>query len=162
MFTTILIGPPVGLGLPALPQLIPVTGTFAVPLTAYYTFLKARVIYYRQKESNSIGIPTDSKDSSEGSGLLAAFRAQANFYENVPLALILSGLVELNGGSRRALTGLLGTLVVARLFHAELGLMNIKNNYIGFGRPVGFFGTEGVILGLAGYAAYLVKGYWGF
>jgi len=31
---------------------------------------------------------------------------------------------------------------------------------MGKGRPVGFFGTQAVLASIAGYAAYLVKGYW--
>jgi len=81
-----------------------------------------------------------------------------NFAENVPLALALAAVVELNGGSRKALTWALSALVVFRLLHAEGGLM--LKNYMGPGRPAGYFGTQGVIAGLAGYAAYLVKGYW--
>ena len=30
----------------------------------------------------------------------------------------------------------------------------------GFGRPVGFLGTQAVLGGLAGYAAYLIKDFW--
>jgi len=81
-----------------------------------------------------------------------------NFAENVPLALALAAIVELNGGSRKALTWALSALTVARILHAEAGLM-IKD-YMGWGRAPGYFGTQGVIAGLAGYAAYLVKGYW--
>lgn len=82
-----------------------------------------------------------------------------NFAENVPLALALAGIVELNGGSRKVLTAALSVLFVARVLHAELGIMT--KGHQGIGRPAGHFGTQGVIAGLAGYAAYLVKGYWG-
>lgn len=83
-----------------------------------------------------------------------------NFAENVPLALGLASIVELNGGSRKALTAALSALFVFRVLHAEFGIM--ARNYMGPGRPAGHFGTQGVIAGLAGYAAWLVKGYWGF
>jgi hypothetical protein len=32
----------------------------------------------------------------------------------------------------------------------------------GPGRVVGFYGTSGILVGLAGWAGWLVKGYWGF
>lgn len=87
-------------------------------------------------------------------------RCHQNFIENVPLALLLAGVVELNGGSRKALNAGLGALLVCRILHVEFGLKAPGNN--GFGRAVGFFGTEVYLIGMAGYAAYLVKGYWGF
>ncbi len=99
-----------------------------------------------------------STNEAKTTRLLAASRAQANFAENVPLALALAVIVELNGGSRKALTWALSALVVSRLLHAEAGLM-LKDS-VGPGRPAGFVGTQGVLIGLAGYAAYLVKGYW--
>ena len=82
-----------------------------------------------------------------------------NFAENVPLALLLAAAVELNGGSRRVLTSGLSALLVFRILHVELGLM--AKGYIGLGRPVGYWGTVGTIAGFAGYAAWLVKSYWG-
>lgn len=92
--------------------------------------------------------------------LFAATRSQMNFAENVPLALALAGIVELNGGSRRVLTSALSALFVFRVLHAEAGLMT--KNSSGMGRPAGHFGTQAVVSVLAGYAAWLVKGYWGF
>lgn len=92
--------------------------------------------------------------------LFAASRAQVNFSENVPLALALAGIVELNGGSRKVLTGALGALFVFRVLHAEFGLLTKESK--GMGRPAGHFGTQGVVAVLGGYAAWLVKGYWGF
>jgi uncharacterized membrane protein YecN with MAPEG domain len=87
-------------------------------------------------------------------------RCHHNFIENVPLALLLAGIVELNGGNRKALNAALGALLLFRILHVEFGLKGPGNN--GFGRAVGFFGTGVYLIGMAGYAAYLVKGYWGF
>lgn len=81
-----------------------------------------------------------------------------NFTENVPLALVLAAIVELNGGSRKALTYTLSALTAFRILHAEFGIMG--EGHMGNGRPIGFFGTQGIVLGLAGYAIYLVQGYW--
>jgi len=61
-------------------------------------------------------------DVSIGDGgnieLIAAMRRHANFVEVVPLALILVGLLELNGVGDGAIHGLGASLVVARLCHA--------------------------------------------
>lgn len=78
----------------------------------------------------------------------------------MPLALLLAGVVELNGGNRKILNGALGTLLLLRIIHVEFGLLSPKN--LGFGRPIGYFGTQGYMASMAAYAAYLVKGYWGF
>jgi len=104
------------------------------------------------------GSSPSSANEADRTKLRAASRSQANFAENVPLALALATIVELNGGSRKTMTAALSALVVFRLLHAEFGLMAKKA--IGIGRPIGFFGTHSVVAGLAGYAAYLVKGYW--
>jgi len=77
----------------------------------------------------------------------------------VPLALLLASIVELNGGNRKVLNGSLGALLLLRILHVELGLMGPGS--MSNGHPIGYFGTLGFIGGMAGYAAYLVKGYWG-
>lgn len=100
---------------------------------------------------------TDSK-CADNPRLGPAIRAQSNFAENVPLALALAAVVELNGGSRKALANALSLLFVFRVVHAEFGIMAQRS--AGFGRPVGFFGTQALLIGLGGYAGYLVKDYW--
>lgn len=83
--------------------------------------------------------------------------------ENVPLAFILLGVAELNGGNRKGLNYAMAALFALRLAHSEAGLrLRGKFGGGGLGRPVAYFGTSGVLIGLGGYAAYLVKGYWGF
>lgn len=47
-----------------------------------------------------------------------------------------------------------------RIAHVEYGIYGPDNASLG--RPVGYFGTNGVLAGLAGYTAWLVRGYWGF
>lgn len=140
----------------SIPKLLPITGTFALPLSLYYIFLQLRVSVTRLNVDKTI-----EPKSSDGPDdyLLAASRSQMNFAENVPLALAVAGIVELNGGSRKVLSAALSTLCVARVLHAEFGLM--AKGYIGTGRRIGHIATQAVIGGLAGYATYLVKGYWG-
>jgi uncharacterized membrane protein YecN with MAPEG domain len=77
----------------------------------------------------------------------------------VPLALLLGAVVEMNGGNRKALTTGFAILAVSRILHVELGLRAEKA--LGIGRPIGHLSTLGFIVGMGGYAAYLVKGYWG-
>ncbi|KAK4624270.1 hypothetical protein CLAFUW4_05748 [Fulvia fulva] len=140
---------------------LPVTSSFALPLAGYYTWLQYRVISNRIRAKQSIAqFDPKSATSREPDRLLAACRAQANFAENVPLALTISALVEANGGSKRVLTAALSVLCVARVLHADFGIM-AKNN-MDRGRPVGFFSTVAVVLGMAGYGAYLARGSWGF
>ena len=52
----------------------------------------------------------------------------------------------------------LGALLALRISHTELGLM--REGTVGVGRPVGYYGTQAVMLTLGGYLAYLVKDYW--
>ena len=52
----------------------------------------------------------------------------------------------------------LGALFALRVSHAELGLM--LQDSTGPGRIAGFYGTQAVLAGLAGYAAYLIKDFW--
>ena len=57
----------------------------------------------------------------------------------------------------------MGVLLALRIAHADGGLM-LKGDFGGggIGRPIGYFGTNGVLIGLSAYAAWLAKGYWGF
>ena len=99
----------------------------------------------------------DSTDTTKGvkDPLYVATRAQLNFAENVPLALAIALLAELNGANRTYLNWALGALFAFRISHAEAGLM-LKDS-MGPGRIVGYYGSQGVLVGLAAYTAYLVK-----
>ena len=77
----------------------------------------------------------------------------------MPFALALAAIAELNGANRKVLTGALSALLAFRILHADFGLR--ATGSMGNGRPIGYFGTLGVIGSLAGYTAYLGKGYWG-
>ena len=72
----------------------------------------------RAKEGISIGDGGNRE-------LLMRMRRHANFVENVPLALILIGLLEVQGVSSTAIHALGGTLVVGRVLH-----------FVGFGDDV--------------------------
>lgn len=104
--------------------------------------------------------PTPPEDDP----LFVSTRCHSNFLENVPLALVVSAIAELNGANRRVLHYALASLFVVRVAHAELGLTRqfrgIKG--LGLGRITGFYGSQVFLVGVAGWTAYLVKGYWGF
>ena len=107
---------------------------------------------------------TSSNTSSTGKDeqadpLSIAARAHGNFAENVPATLLLAAVVELNGGDRRVLNWALAGLMAFRIAHVELGLRG-KEDGVGPGRIVGHLGTQSIMVGLAGYAAWLIRGYW--
>lgn len=105
----------------------------------------------------------NSSRSAEQYDLEVATRSHANFAENVPLAFVLLAIAELNGGNRKVLTVMMSALLVFRVAHVEAGL-TVKGKWgdCGIGRPIGFVGTQAVLLGMSGYTASLVKGYWGY
>lgn len=145
---------------PAVP-IVPVTSTFALPLSLYYVLLQIRVSLARIKTKTSLAHSSSDAPKSTASDsdpLLVAFRSQANFAENVPLALLLAALVEANGGNRVALSAVLTTLTVGRIMHAEFGLMAPGSG--GIGRPIGFFSSLVVTAGLGIYGAWLSRSHW--
>ncbi|KAI2470424.1 membrane-associated, eicosanoid/glutathione metabolism protein [Annulohypoxylon bovei var. microspora] len=146
----------IGLSTPVLAPLLPISGTFALPFSAYFTFLSYRVVHHRLADKQYLG-DNSSKDGDLNNKLYLATRCHQNFIENVPLALVLAAFAELNGGNRKALTAALSALLAFRIVHVEAGLMN----GLGIGRPIGYWGTFVTIATLGGYAAFLVKGYWG-
>ena len=75
--------------------------------------------------------------------LLLAMRRHANFIEFVPLALILIGLLEMNGAPATAIHALGGGLVVVRAAHA-FGLK--ADTVAGAGRTIGAAGSTLIIL----------------
>lgn len=85
---------------------------------------------------------------------------QANFLENVPLAFVFAAVAELNGADRKVLNYAMAALLALRIAHVEIGMKG--QNTIGIGRPVGYYGTQVILAGLAGWGTWLVKGYWGY
>jgi uncharacterized membrane protein YecN with MAPEG domain len=116
----------------------------------------------RAKQKQWIGEKSSapSPPSEEVDPLQVAVRSHQNYTENIPMALLLAAIVELNGGNRRVLNGGLAALLLFRVLHVELGLRGEEAN--AKGRLIGHAGTAGFMGGMAAYAAYLVKGYWGY
>ena len=77
------------------------------------------------------------------------------------MAIILATVAELNGADKKVLSCMLASLVAFRVAHVEMGMLATKDA-AGLGRFIGHLGTQSVLIGLVGYTAYLVKGYWGF
>ena len=121
--------------------------------------LAIRVSLHRIDTKTSIGDKPSASEKAESKDLLVASRAHANFTENVPLAILLGAIVEMNGGNRRALTAGFVALLLARIAHVEFGLRMEHAN--GKGRKIGHLTTLTFVTGMAGYAAWLVRGYWG-
>ncbi|KAF8863708.1 hypothetical protein BDZ45DRAFT_86432 [Acephala macrosclerotiorum] len=158
---------PVGV---SVPKLLPIAGTWAAPFTLYNLILSSRIVSQRLQHESYIGDSLPNSNSTQkthsGAPLPDAFqtasRCHANFLENVPLAFVLLIIAESNGGNRKVLNYAMGTLLALRVAHAELGLrLQGKFGDNGIGRPIGYFGSLGVLGGLAGYCGWLVAGYWG-
>ena len=95
------------------------TGLLAIWLSAQCGILRAR----------------KSIDAGDGGNpeLLTAMRRHANFAEQVPLALLLIGMLEVNGVGRLYIHGLGLTLVAGRLLHAVFFTRGVQSVPRGIG-----------------------------
>ncbi|MCJ1274301.1 hypothetical protein MMC21_002096 [Puttea exsequens] len=151
---------PLRVGVPVL-KMLPITGTWAVPFTAYLIYLSNRVVFRRLSDEKYVGDRSDKASTDDARDpLLLETRAHNNFLENVPFAFALVTIAELNGANRKILNYAMATLFVLRIAHVELGLRG--NEAMGYGRPVGYYGTQGFLAAMAGYCGWLSKDYWGY
>jgi uncharacterized membrane protein YecN with MAPEG domain len=119
-----------------------------VPITGLYAALQALIALGLQLPIGRMRIASDTSIHDGGNQDLAvAIRRHANWAEHVPFALLLIGLLELNGAGASFLHTLGIVLLVARLSH-PLGLnaRTAKNPL----RGSGAFGTILVYLAAAG------------
>lgn len=119
-----------------------------VPITGLYAALQALIALGLQLPIGRMRIARDTAIHDGGNQDLAvAIRRHANWAEHVPFALLLIGLLELNGAGASFLHTLGIVLLVARLSH-PLGLnaKTAKNPL----RSTGAFGTILVYLAAAG------------
>jgi uncharacterized membrane protein YecN with MAPEG domain len=127
-----------------------------VPITALYTAVLALILTVLGFQVGSVrsrtGISILHGDNME---LAERIRRHANFVENVPMALLLLGLIELNGATPVMLHSLGVALVVARILH-PIGLHhdNMRHPL----RGLGAFGTILVILIASGVAIWQFVG----
>jgi uncharacterized membrane protein YecN with MAPEG domain len=112
-----------------------VTPLYAGLLALWFVVLSVRVVNVRRR-GISFGDNGDVK-------ITRLVRAQANFAEYVPLALLLMGFLEASRYSIYLLHGLGIALLVARLFH---GLALSFSWQIRFGRVAGAALTFAVLL----------------
>ncbi len=121
-----------------------------IPITALYAGILALILGYLGFQVGSMrgstGISIFHGDNME---LAEKIRRHANFTENVPLTLILIGVLELNGSSPLLLHGLGIALVLARIAH-PIGLHhdNMRHPMRAVGAGVTF-----LVTGIAALAA---------
>ena len=119
---------------------IETTLLFAAIFGVLHVFFTLRVGGYRLKSKISLGDGGDKE-------LLNRIRGHGNFIENVPIALFLLLLNDLNGASDTTLMILGSTLLVARVLHY---LMITTRSLPIVLRPISMLGTLGTILVSAG------------
>ena len=119
--------------------MIEITILYSAILAMLFIVLSVRVVMLRRK--HGVGIGSNGQIELE-----KAIRAQANFAEYMPLAIILFLLAELTGTSSLILHFLGMTLVLGRLLHGW-GLS--KHRGISFGRFYGATLTFVAIIVLA-------------
>ena len=91
-------------------MLVPVTALYAALLGLVGMTLGGLVGRARTKANVSLGTGGQKP-------LIEADRRHMNWVENVPLALLLLALIELNGGSKELVHGLGLTLLACRIIH---------------------------------------------
>lgn len=127
-------------------MLLPITAIYAAILGLMLLVLKFRVIAARRR------LQIDLLDGGEPD-VGRRMRVHGNFAEHVPMALILIGIVELNGAEAWMVHALGGALIVVRILHAH-GLESKVG--VSFGRTTGVLGTTAVIAAAALLALYQV------
>ena len=88
-----------------------ITMLYAGLCTILVVFLAVRVVQWRFRHKIGLGHGGDRE-------LQMRVRAHANAVENMPLALLLLGGMELNGDSMGLIHGFGGVLLVSRMAHA--------------------------------------------
>ncbi|WP_175854900.1 MAPEG family protein [Burkholderia anthina] len=95
--------------------MLPVTSTVAALAAIGLIVLSVAVSLRRMKVKQIIG-------TGEDPGLLRRIRAQGNFIEYVPIALILLALAEYRGAPQALVLAVAGPLLIGRTAHA-IGLL---------------------------------------
>ncbi len=129
-----------------------ITGLYAGLLTLILLALSIRVVMLRRRHQVGIG-------TGQHSELELAVRAQANFCEYVPLALLLLLALELTGTVAAVVLHVLGLmLLIGRLLHGFFGLNRSPGTSMG--RFVGTLLTWLMMAVSALFMIGLVVGYW--
>jgi uncharacterized protein len=122
-------------------MILPITLTIAAAAAILLVWLAARVS--RLRRPLKIGLGDGGNEM-----LLRRIRAHANYAENMPIFLVLLGLLELAGGERWILWGAAIAFILARLAHA-FGMDSPSRLRL---RVAGMLVSTLVIVGLAGWA----------
>ncbi len=122
--------------------MLPVTAFTAALAAVALVVLSVRVSLGRIRAGVRIGFGTDET-------LLRRIRAQGNFIEYVPLALILLGLAEVRGAGPGWLWTVAGLLIAGRALHVA-GILSGRTAF----RAPGMLGTYGALLVGAGALAF--------
>lgn len=117
---------------------VPITATYAGVLALLAVLLANQVLYARLRPGK---VPEWKADT--------VLRVQANFVENVPFALLLLLVLELQRAPQMALHALGGGLVLCRVLHAWGMSRNPGANYP---RLIGAQGTF-LLVSIMGFAA---------
>ena len=115
---------------------ISITLVFAAIFGFLHVIFTLRVGNYRFKSKISLGDDGDRE-------LLKRIRAHGNFTENVPIALLLILLNDLDGAEDNTLMLMGSTLLISRLTH-YLTIVTVRLPWIL--RPLSMLGTLGTII----------------
>lgn len=128
-------------------MILPITLTIAGAAALLHIWLAMRVARVRHAAKVTIG---DGGNET----LIRRMRAHANYGENMPIFVILIGLLELAGGNANILWGAAIAFILARISHA-FGMDQASPSRL---RMIGSLLSTLLLLGLAGWAlsyAYL-------
>lgn len=121
------------------------TALYALPLTLLFVTLGSRVAMTRIRKKIGVGFNDDKE-------LMQIAGAHNNAAENIPLALLLLAMLELQDGPAMLIHGCGIILVIARFAHAY-GVSRIAG--LSPGRRYGIIATWFLMLFMAGANAYL-------
>ena len=126
-------------------MVLPITLTFAGAAAILHIWLAARVSRLRAAHKVSIG-------DGGNEALVRRMRAHANYGENMPIVLIMIGLIELAGGDARILWGAGIIFILSRILHG-FGMDQQSPSRL---RMFGMIGSTIVLIGLAGWSLSFV------
>ncbi len=129
---------------------LPITALYAGILVIFALVLSFRAGGFRGKSGISLGL-----GEPVNMDLAERVRIHQNFLEYVPMAIILMGILETNGGNATFLHVFGVVLIVARIAHA----VGLKHDNMGHpGRAIGAGGTALISLVAALYTLWMVVG----
>ena len=127
-------------------MILPITLTVAGAAALLLIWLAARVS--RGRRQFRIGLGDGGNEA-----LLRRIRAHGNYVENMPIVIILIGLLELAGGDRRILWAAGIAFILARIAHA-FGMDRPQPDPLRL-RMIGIIVTMLILLGLSLYAIWI-------